>query len=69
METDVTTTMTDKVRDMQAVEAVARVLFAQLEGDASDAAWQGCGFKPLFRRAARVAMDDLSQSFNDNTFS
>jgi hypothetical protein len=62
-------TMTEQVRDTQAVEAVAKVLFAQLEGDASDAAWQGCNLKPIFRRAARVAMNDLNQSFSDDTFS
>jgi hypothetical protein len=62
-------TMTDKVRDMQAAEAVARVLFAQIEGDASDAAWQGCQFKPVFREAARTAFEKLNQSFSDDTFS
>jgi hypothetical protein len=58
-------TMTDQVRDMQAVEAVAKVLFAQVEGDARDEAWQRCPFKPIFRKAARVAMADLQGSLDD----
>jgi hypothetical protein len=56
--------MTEQVRDTQAVEAVAKVLFAQLEGDASDEAWRRCGFKPVFRKAARVALADLQTSFD-----
>jgi hypothetical protein len=58
-------TMTEQVRDTQAVEEIAKTLFAQVEGDARDEAWQRCPFKPIFRKAARVAMVDLQGSFDE----